>query len=109
MDQEADVVVCSGQLIPDILFSSNTGESFSWVNDNVNTGIAAAGAADITGVTANVNVTGIPEVSTITVTPTGSCAGPDMVFTVTVSPDPQIDPVADIIQCPGTVVGPLQN
>ena len=65
-------VVCNGDSFTPITFStSNTSgtTTYSWTNDNTSVGLAATGSTDIAAFTAT-NITTIPQVATIVVTPT---------------------------------------
>jgi len=81
----ADQLVCEGSLFLDLNFSGTSSPTFTWVNDNVNVGLAANGNGDIPSFVATSN--GGVEVANITVTPlTLTCIGVDSTFTLSVNP-----------------------
>lgn len=76
--------------------------SYEWTNDNVNTGLAAAGTGNIDFVAANSTLA--PIVSNINVRPVFNynghvCYGDYQSFTITVRPVPQVVPVPDKVVC----------
>jgi hypothetical protein len=87
VNQPANNIICAGNLTNPVFFNSPVpGTVFSWANNNVNTGVPAAGTSDMPSYT-SVNNTGSTQVSTVTVTPyAAACAGTPKTFTVTVSP-----------------------
>ena len=77
------------------------GTTYSWTNSNTTTGIAASGTGNISAYTAT-NVTSVPALSVINVTPTTtSCPGAVQTFTVTVNPTPDVAPVLSQTKCNG--------
>jgi gliding motility-associated-like protein len=98
VDDPANQSLCSGESL-DVMFTG-TATNFSWTNNNTTTGIPGSGTGDIS--TAGLmNNTANSIVSTITVTPTGACAGPSQNFTVTVTPGPTMNQPANITVCGG--------
>ena len=96
IDPIAPIEVCNGDLV-DVLFSGS-GTEYTWVNDNVLTGLSASGTGDISFTSSNGG--NVIEVSTVTVTPSFilngvSCSGAPLDFTITVNPTPIVDPVSD--------------
>ncbi|MEI9921834.1 MAG: PKD-like domain-containing protein [Bacteroidota bacterium] len=107
INQQANIVVCSGASIPTINFTSNTagGETYAWTNSNIAINLASSGGGNIPGYTAPVNLTGAPITGTITVTASkNSCGGPAMVFTITINPEPVVTAVTDKAFCAGDAV-----
>jgi Ig-like domain CHU_C associated/CHU_C Type IX secretion signal domain/PKD-like domain len=93
-----NVTLCSGeQLTVDFM---GTATNFNWTNNNTASGIPGSGSDDITGLTLT-NVTASPIVSTITVSPAGTCVGPSQTFTVTVSNGPSMTVPSNITVCGG--------
>ena len=90
--QVANIVVCAGQAIPTVNFTSTpAGAAFTWTNSNPNIGLGASGAGSVPGWQAPVNVSGGPFVGTISVSGTlNGCAGANMTYTVTVNPTPTL-------------------
>jgi Ig-like domain CHU_C associated/SdrD B-like domain/PKD-like domain len=82
--------VCSGGSVAAMAFTSTpSGATFSWTNNNINTGLAASGMGNISAFTAATVTT--QQVSTITVTPMlNGCAGTPQILTLTVNPTPTI-------------------
>ncbi len=94
MIAKANDTVCNGIAKGYTFSSNNTGGTvtYSWVNDNTATGIAASGTGNIPSTTLT-NTTNADIVSTIIVTPTYSnggsaCAGTKDTFLVVVHPSP---------------------
>lgn len=82
----ADQTVSAGNMTTEVTFSGTTNATYTWTNDNTNTGIAASGSGNMPAYTAtNTGIAAI--VSTITVTPTlNGCAGTPQTFKITVNP-----------------------
>ncbi|MBL0202617.1 MAG: hypothetical protein IPP81_21425 [Chitinophagaceae bacterium] len=108
VDPVANQVVCNGAATTAVNFTSpTTGGTivYNWTNDQPSIGLAASGSGNIASFTA-VNVTAVPVVATITVTPAYTngavtCNGTPMTFTITVNPPPVVDPVASQVVCNG--------
>ena len=104
-------VVCNGDSFTTITFStSNTSgtTTYSWTNDNTSIGLAATGSTDIAAFTAT-NITTIPQVATIVVTPTyafngQACSGSPETFQLTVNPSAQVNQSTSQILCEGELV-----
>ena len=96
VNQPADQQICNGATTQPIVFSSaNTGGvvTYSWTNNTPSIGLSASGIGNIPAFV-GVNLTAVPVVATITVTPTFtnsgvSCDGPSKIFRITVLPLPQ--------------------
>jgi gliding motility-associated-like protein len=90
--QVNNIVVCPGQAIPTINFTSTpAGAAFSWTNSNQAIGLIGAGSGSIPTWQAPVNVSGGPYVGTLSVNGTlNGCSGSNMTFTVTVNPTPTL-------------------
>lgn len=88
----SDVTVCSAGPVGAISFASTpAGANFNWTNDNLQTGLAASGAGDILGFTANANNGNTQEVSTVIVIPDmNGCIGAADTFLITVHPEPTV-------------------
>ena len=92
--------VCNGQSTTAITFSG-TATTYSWVNDNSGTGLAANGTGNIASFTA-ANTTSSPIISSVTVTPTsGTCTGAPVTFSITVDPAPTVTAPANQNVCAG--------
>ncbi|MGB2173381.1 MAG: PKD-like domain-containing protein [Flavobacteriaceae bacterium] len=104
-------VVCNGDSFTPIAFStSNTSgtTTYSWTNDNTSIGLAPTGSTDIAAFTAT-NITTIPQVATIVVTPTYTfngqvCSGSPETFQLTVNPSAQVNQPTSQILCEGELV-----
>ena len=89
-----NVEICNGRLFPTTNFSTlNTGgtTTYSWTNTNTTIGLAASGTGSSIPAFSVINVGAVPEVATVTVTPTfsnggDSNVGPSAQFTITVAP-----------------------
>lgn len=95
--------VCNGAPTTAVNFTGTVaGTTFTWTNDNITTGLPAISGTGIIPVFLGTNSTNVPNVSTITVTPTANgCAGPSKTFTITVNPTPNVAPVANQVLCNG--------
>jgi gliding motility-associated-like protein len=103
VDPIADQSICIGANTTLVTFTGSAGATFDWVSDNTGTGVGAAGSTTVpvfAGLNPNV---GIPEISTITVTPTSAagCVGTPETFTYTINPLPNIDAGPDASICVG--------
>ena len=104
-------VVCNGDSFTPIAFStSNTSgtTTYSWTNDNTSIGLLASGSTDIVAFTAT-NISTIPQVATIIVTPTYTfngrvCSGSPETFQLTVNPSAQVNQPTSQILCEGELV-----
>jgi hypothetical protein len=106
VDNQADQVVTSGDLIELVFTTQNTGgtTTYTWTNTDTSIGLAANGT-NFTSFTA-LNSGNDPITATITVTPTFEnggveCVGPSEDFNITVNPQGQVDDIADVIYCNG--------
>ncbi len=83
-------IVCSGTRVPIITFSSTpSGATFSWTNNNTNTGLAASGMGDIASFVSSNSAT--QQVSNIALTSALSgCTSAINNFTITVNPTPSV-------------------
>ena len=107
-------VLCNQESTEEIIFTTENIDgttSYSWTNDNVAIGIAAAGDGNISSfVSANVAASSIS--STITVTPTYtnngiSCTGLSETFTITVNPSAQVNEILNQELCEGQITSPI--
>ncbi len=108
--QVNNIVVCPGQAIPTINFTSTpAGASFLWTNSNQTIGLIGNGSGSISGWQAPVNVSGGAFIGTISVNGTlNGCSGANMSFTVTVNPTPvlTLNPQVQTL-CSGTTASVL--
>ena len=108
--QVNNIVVCPGQAIPTINFTSTpAGASFVWTNSNQTIGLIGNGTGSISGWQAPVNVSGGAFIGTISVNGTlNGCSGANMSFTVTVNPTPvlTLNPQVQTL-CSGTTASVL--
>ena len=107
MNTPANISVCHGASIEDIIFSSSlTGGtmSYAWTSSNSSVGgVASSGTGDIPS-TVLTNTTTTAQTTTITVTPTYtandiSCVGAQITFTITVNPEVVMNTPANIFVC----------
>ncbi len=104
LDPLSDQTVCEGQPTTQVDFTSLPGSSFTWTNNNTQTGLSASGTGSVLSFN-SANGTALPISSTVTVTPTlNGCIGPSEDFTITVNPIPAVDPLSDLDECSGTLV-----
>jgi gliding motility-associated-like protein len=103
IDPLASLTQCAGTVVSASNYTTTpSGASFTWTNNNTNTGIAANGTGNIASFTAS-NATTSTQVSTITVTPTiGICVGTATNYTITVNPIPTVNPVPNRSECTGS-------
>ncbi len=99
----ANQTVCNGAPTTAVNFTGTVaGTTFTWTNDNITTGLPAISGTGIIPVFLGANSTNVPNVSTISVTPTANgCTGPSKSFTITVNPTPNVAPVANQVLCNG--------
>lgn len=105
--------VCVGDFTQAFNFTSNvTGTTFQWTNSNIAIGLSSGNTGDIPSFQGT-NVTNQPISGTITVIPTAfSCVGTSTNFTITVLPEPTINPISNYDYCHGETtipVNPLSN
>ncbi|NCA77943.1 MAG: PKD domain-containing protein, partial [Alphaproteobacteria bacterium] len=99
--------LCNGELTNPILFTGGVaGTVFNWTNSNTAIGLNDSGWGDIPSFNAT-NPTTVPQVATITVTPTytnggTTCTGAPITFTITVNPTAQVNPVTSQVICNGS-------
>jgi hypothetical protein len=104
----ANQVLCNGSNTAAVNFTGSVfGTIYNWTNNNISIGLAASGAGNIASFVAT-NVTNVPQVATITVTPNFTngvtCPGTPITFTITVNPIPSVTPVANQTVCAGATV-----
>ncbi len=105
MTTVSNIVACGNDPIL-TNFSNSLGGSttYSWTNNAPEIGLSATGTGNL-NINAVENTTGSPITATIIVTPLNNgCIGPNMVFTITVNPTPQISSIADVAICADEVV-----
>ncbi|MDC0106550.1 fibrobacter succinogenes major paralogous domain-containing protein [bacterium] len=110
----SNIVVCHGSDVPQVDFSTTNNQGttqYYWTNDNGSIGIPTSGVNDFGGLGVS-NTTTVPQVSNITVTPEltfqgQTTTGPSEMFTITVNPEAQVDPIADITVNSGETVQPI--
>jgi len=111
-DPVASQVVCNNAPTTAINFTSPVaGTTFNWANNVPSIGLASSGTGNIASFTAINNGT-TPVVATIVVTPIFtnngvSCAGPDISFTITVNPTPNVDAVNNQSVCNGSATAAI--
>ncbi|WP_424494921.1 LamG-like jellyroll fold domain-containing protein [Salinimicrobium sp. GXAS 041] len=99
----ADIVVCDGEIVPEIKFPgvSVSGSRRDWTNDNTVIGLAESGRGKIVSFTAS-NDTNQSIFATITVTPTANnCTGISETFQIEVKPKPTVTAPEDQVYCNG--------
>ena len=102
-------IYCTGVPTNQIVFSSlTTGTTYTWVNDNLLTGLASSGSGNISSFTTT-NTSSVLILSNITVTPSANgCTGTPYKFTLSVNPTPTVQPVQDFTYCNGTATTSIQ-
>jgi len=101
IDDVNDIFVCSGETV-NVNFNANTtGELFEWSNSNpsIGAGLSSPGNGNIS-FTAASNFSGAPITSDFTYSATlNGCESVEKTFTVTLLPQPEVEPIADIEVC----------
>jgi gliding motility-associated-like protein len=102
-------ILCNGTATAPITFTGNA-TTYTWINNNVSIGLAAAGSGNIAGFNAVAGATN--NVANLVVTPSyvynnTTCQGTPSTTTITVLPSPFINAVTDVVACNGTVSGVL--
>ncbi|MBK7214008.1 MAG: PKD domain-containing protein [Bacteroidales bacterium] len=108
VNDPVDQVVCNGTLTNAVILSTNNSggvTTFSWTNDQPSIGLPASGNGDVPVFNA-INISTVPIIATITVTPLFSnggvsCTGNPQSFTITVNPSGQVNDPADQVVCNG--------
>ncbi|MEM0543154.1 PKD domain-containing protein [Flavobacterium sp. j3] len=109
VNQPPSISVCNGNIVPTTTFSTlNTSgtTSYTWTNSNTAIGLSATGTGDIPAFTA-INTGNSVLTATIIVTPSylvgaTSCTGSTKQFTITVSPNANVNATTDKIICNGS-------
>ena len=104
VNSQAPQVVCNGESTSVTFSSANTVglTTYSWTNSETSIGLAASGNGNIPTFTTS-NITGVPVVANITVTPIFTnggtpCPGPPETITITVNPSGQVNqPVSEVV------------
>ena len=106
----SNIVVCNGNTIPEIVFSTNnTGgtATYNWTNNTTSIGLAASGSGNITAFNAVNNGTS-PVTATITVTPiftnSTNCSGTPITFTIIVNPNARVSTITNKTVCNNTTL-----
>ena len=103
-----NAILCNNTAGAAIAFASTTpSTSYAWTSSS-NVGFGLSGTGNIPAYT-GANLTAIPVVSTINVTPnTATCSGVTSTFTVTVNPTPVVTAIGNLVYC-GNVAAPAIN
>ncbi|MCF4102376.1 hypothetical protein L1I30_11920, partial [Gillisia sp. M10.2A] len=105
----ADIVVCAGETVPEIVLrgSSVSGTRRDWVNDNTSIGLGASGRNRVDSFTAT-NTSTQSIFATITISPTANgCTGVEETFKIEVKPNPKLTAPANQIYCNGETTAPI--
>lgn len=103
----APQTVCNGAPVTAVSFSGAvSGTVYSWTNSNPSIGLLTSGIGNIASFMA-VNTSGVPQVATVTVTPSYTnngvtCSGAATSFTITVNPTPTVNSIANQTVCAGS-------
>ncbi|MBI1837475.1 MAG: choice-of-anchor L domain-containing protein [Flavobacteriia bacterium] len=105
MNPISNIIVCAGTMITVSTFSSSVaGTSYNWTNSNVGIGLSANGSTSINPFT-SVNATNNQLVSSISIVPSASsCIGVPINFTISVNPNPIVNPISNVIDCVDNVI-----
>ncbi len=97
----ANINVCSGKQIPNLVFSSNTPRaSFSWLNSNPAIGLSASGTGNIPAFTAINSSTSPVQASVSVWSSLNGCNSDTIKFSITVTPGPNVSAGTDtVINC----------
>lgn len=108
-----NIVVCNGDTIPSVLFSTNnTGgtTTYNWSNSTTSIGLATSGTGNIPSFTAT-NTGNAPVIATVTVTPiftnTSNCSGTPITFTITVNPSAKVTTPSNKTICNGSTLAAI--
>ena len=103
-------VLCNGDISNEVVFTTTNTDgttTYNWTNDNTSIGLPGAGSGSIPAFGV-VNTSNNSQTATITVTPTYDnngvvCIGASELFTITVNPDAQVDPLQswNTVSCDG--------
>lgn len=101
------IAVCdSANMLQTNFVSSLPNTAFTWTNSDTTIGLPANGNGSVPGFVALNNINS-PVVSTISVTPTASttgCIGNASTYTITVTPNPSVDSLSDIVVCNNEII-----
>ncbi len=114
VNQPLDQVICNGSSTNAIVFSTTTTSvttTYSWTNDNTTIGLGKDGNGNIASFT-GINLTAIPQVATIVVTPTYtnggvSCVGLPKTFRITVNPSANVVQPTSQVVCENSLVSSI--
>ncbi len=101
---------CAGSSVPSVVFTSDVpGAVFSWSRTNEAIGLGTnSGTGNIPSFTAtNAGTTPLTATFSVVASITNNgvtCTGTPIQFTITVNPNPQVDPVANMTYCAGSNV-----
>ena len=86
VDTPPDSIYCIGEVVPQVNFTGTPPSTiYTWTNSNVTTGMDTSGTDSVPSFVAT-NTTSLPNVSTISITPSANgCTGNTSSYTVTVS------------------------
>ena len=113
----ANQILCNGRSTDSIKFTSPNGNNgggniiYNWVNTAPSIGLAATGSGNILPFTAT-NVSAVPVIAIITVTPsfvngTSNCVGIPITFSITVNPTAVVNAIANQTVCAGQPTTPV--
>jgi gliding motility-associated-like protein len=111
VDAINDTTVCVGEPL-DAITITGTATSYTWSNDNTETGLGVSGVDLIPGFTSQNISNSLPAVSMITIIPNFAggvftCPGATSSFTITVNPTPEVNAVGDIVLCDDETANPV--
>ncbi|MFN6387066.1 MAG: PKD-like domain-containing protein, partial [Bacteroidota bacterium] len=95
VDAISNQAVCAGSTVSGVTITGSVASTvYTWANNTTSIGLGASGTGNITSFTGT-NVTNLPVVATVTVTPTYTnnsvaCVGSTSTFTITINPRPVI-------------------
>ncbi|MFI5148840.1 MAG: ice-binding family protein [Bacteroidia bacterium] len=97
--------VCNNTPVAAVIFTSTlAGTTYSWANSNTAVGLGANGSGNIASFT-GLNPGNTSITSTISVTPSeGGCTGSAINFTITVDPEPVMNPLSNQAVCNNATV-----
>lgn len=109
MAQPANQTICNGVLTDAVNFTGTvSGTTYGWINSNPGIGLPASGSGNIPAFIAS-NTNHYPVTATISVLGTAnSCNSVTKVFTITVNPSPDIDPLFDQAVCDGAITDTIE-
>lgn len=106
----ATLNLCNGDSSAMLIWNGNATQ-YNWVNPNPSIGLLSSGIGDLPAFIA-ANNTNLVNSSTLTITPSYThlgltCIGQNVPLTINVTPNPTINPTADVVFCAQTTINQI--